>query len=115
MLSISDSVIGLVSDCFQLAKPDFYFWGFTEYTGEEIRTLIMWLRVRVEGMRACALKDEFFFYLNDHFEFGCKEAIGPWQNFWPDIRDEIIETIEKVIYLANDALENDRAFVVFGV
>lgn len=117
-LRVKDFVVGLGIWCFEEASAKFGpygFWGDTEYDGENLSQLIAFLTLHVEMVCTCRRKREFRQLINPFFEAVFLEDIGPWDQYWTRIRDEVVEAFEQILQRAKTAQESGKVLLVMGI
>jgi hypothetical protein len=114
-LHLPDCVISFVATSFERAHPRFNYYGYTVFESETLDRLIGELRFKVEVIMSCQDLLEFGRLPTELFVACCEESIGGWQKHWPEIKEEVVGAINRIILSAERAKQESKVLLVLGV
>jgi hypothetical protein len=114
-LVLPNCLISLVTTSFEKSHPKFNYYGYTVYHVETLECLIEELKLQITAIESCKDREEFGRVLTELFVIDCSDCLGGWQKHWPEIKQQSVEAVNKVIFLAEKGKAELKALLVLGV
>lgn len=114
-LRIPDCIVSIIAGAFSRASSKFNYYGYTVYEAATLRSLNDELQSESRRIDECRTHEEFDEVVTELFAHYCREAFGGWQQFWPETKNEIVRSANRIVALAATAEKEEKALLVLGI